>query len=102
MLPLGGPMLLSATSHRFRIMVKQSRFESDPLELTPSMRAQLHLTPGTSGTAVAILSLSSEWLLLIEPTALEPAQRTLIEQSVAALAKRERASLLSPSGCSGR
>ena len=96
MLPLGGPMLLSATSHRFRIMVKQSRFESDPLELTPSMRAQLHLTPGTSGTAVAILSLSSEWLLLIEPTALEPAQRTLIEQNVAALAKRERASLLSP------
>jgi hypothetical protein len=95
-LPLGGPMMLSATSHRFRIVVKQSRFESDPLELTPSMRAQLHLTPGTAGTAVAILSLSSEWLVVIEPTEMEPAQRALVEQSVATLAKRERASLLSP------
>ena len=95
LLPLASPMMLSAQSHRFRIVVKQSRFESDPLEITPSMRAQLHLTPGTSGTAVAILSLSSEWLVLIEPTELPPTQRALVEQSVATLAKRERASILS-------
>ncbi len=95
MLPLSGPMLLSATSHRFRIVVRQSAFQSDPLDLLPSMRAQLHLTPGTSGTAVAILSLSSEWLLLIEPTDMQPDQRSLVEQSIAGLAKRERATLIS-------
>ncbi len=95
MLPLSGPMLLEARSHRFRLVVRQSTYQSDPLDLLPSMRAQLHLTPGTSGTAVAILSLSSEWLLLIEPTDMQPEQKSLVEQSIAGLAKRERATLIS-------
>lgn len=95
-LPLPSPMLLSAKSHRFRIQTGKGRFESDPLELAPQLRAQLHLTPAAAGTAVAILSLSSEWLVLIEPLELEPAQRVQIEQSIGQLAKRERATILPP------
>ncbi len=95
MLPLSGPMLLLPTSHRFRLIIKNSAYRSDPLDLLPSLRAQLHLTPGAGGTAVAILSLSSEWLLLIEPADMDPGQRSIVEQSVSSLAKRERATLLS-------
>ena len=95
-LPFSSPMLLSAKSHRFRIQTGKGRYESDPLELAPQMRAQLHLMPAAAGTAVAILSLSSEWLLVIEPPELSSAQRTQIEQSLTTLAKRERATLVQP------
>lgn len=95
-LPFSAPMVLSAQSHRFGIQTAKGRYESDPLELAPQLRAQLHLTPAAAGTAVAILSLPREWLVIIEPLELTPGQRTQIEQSVAGLAKRERATILSP------
>lgn len=57
-LPLPGPVLVGAGPHRFRVESGARRYESDALTVPPGRQAELRLSPGAHGTAVAVLTLS--------------------------------------------
>lgn len=64
-LPLPGPMVIAAGSHRFRLERSGSRYESDQLSIPEGRAGELRLTPGSKGTAIAVLTLMPNALLVV-------------------------------------
>lgn len=65
-LPLDGPLLVSGGPHRFQLDRQGHRYVSDVLTIPQGRIAELSLSPGSSGTAIAVLSLTPMILLVIE------------------------------------
>lgn len=68
-LPLPGPVLVEAGPHRFRVEVGSKRYETDELTVPAGRQADLRMSPGARGTAVAVLTLSPVVLLRVVGTA---------------------------------
>lgn len=91
-LPLPGPVLVEAGPHRFRVEVGPKRYETDELTVPAGRQADLRLSPGARGTAVAVLTLSPVVLLRI----LGSAERLLtpaVQRAALEAAQREHAVL---------
>ena len=63
--PLVGAALLSPGRHRFTIETTHGRYESDVLSIPEGRTAQVNLTPGTKGAAIAVVSLPPAVLLVL-------------------------------------
>jgi hypothetical protein len=91
-LPLPGPVLVGAGPHRFRVENGSRRYESDALTVPPGRQAELRLSPGAHGTAVAVLTLSP----VVLPRLVGAAARILtpaVARAAADAAQREHAVL---------
>lgn len=93
LLPLPAPLLIAGGTHRFRIERRGERWESGTLSIPDSREADLRLTPGANGTAVALLSLSPITLISVEPKALP---MTTAQAGYKALAEAARKHHLAP------
>ena len=93
--PLPGPLLLEGGSHRFAIELPTGGFESDALSIAEGRAAQLNLTPGTKGVAVAVMSLAPASILVLSPTSLAKPWATQIRQAVSDALVKEQAALIS-------
>lgn len=93
--PLPGPLLLEAGSHRFGLELPNGTFESDGLTVVEGRAAQLNLTPGSSGVAVAVMSLAPASILVLSPANLAKPWATQIRQAIADAMGKEQASLIS-------
>ena len=63
--PLVGAVLLSPGRHRFTIETTHGRYESDALSIPEGRTAQVNLTPGTKGAAIAVVSLPPAVLVVL-------------------------------------
>ena len=88
-LPLHRALLLTPGPHRFKIEWKGAHFESDPLLIPESRTAELHLTPGTAGSLIAVLTLNSFAVLKLSSTDLPPEQHKTVEESITTAARNE-------------
>jgi hypothetical protein len=93
--PLPGPFLLAAGSHRFAIELPTGSFESDALTIVEGRVAQLNLTPGTKGVAVAVMSLVPASMLVLSPPSLAKPWATQVRQAVSEALVKEQAALIS-------
>lgn len=65
-LPLDGPLLLSSGPHRFELERQGHHYASDVLAIPQGRIAELSLSPGSRGTAIAVLSLTPMVLLALQ------------------------------------
>lgn len=63
--PLVGAALLSPGRHRFMIETTHGRYESDALSIPEGRTAQVNLTPGSKGAAIAVVSLPPAVLVVL-------------------------------------
>lgn len=88
-LPLSRALLLPPGPHRFKIESKGAQFESDPLTIPEARTAELHLTPGTAGSLIAVLTLNSFAVLMLSITDVPAYKQKLAEEAVTTAAKNE-------------
>ncbi len=88
-LPLNRALLLPPGPHRFKIEAKGANFESDPLTIPEGRTAELHLTPGTAGSLIAVLTLNSLAVLTVSSTDVAAEKTKLAEESVVTAARNE-------------
>lgn len=93
--PLPGPLLLQAGSHRFALELPSGGFESDALTIVEGRAAQLNLTPGTKGVAVAVMSLAPASVLVLSPASLAKPWAMQIRHAVSDALIKEQAALVS-------
>lgn len=91
-LPLPGPVLVEAGPHRFRVEVGSKHYETDELTVPAGRQADLRLSPGARGTAVAVLTLSPVVLLRVIGAA-ERLFTAAVLRAAAEAAQREHAVL---------
>lgn len=88
MLPLPTPLLLESGTHRFRLEGRGERYESGALAIPEGREADLRLTPGANGKAVALLSISPIALLLIEPQSRPEALTSAVYKALLGAARK--------------
>ncbi len=88
-LPLSRALLLPPGPHRFKIESKGANFESDPLTIPEGRTAELHLTPGTAGSMIAVLTLNSLAVLTVSSPDVAPEKTKVAEESVVTAARNE-------------
>lgn len=93
-LPLPRPLLLAPGPHRYRLEFRGTASESDPLSIPAGRTAELHLTAGSSGSLIAVLTLSSVGILSISASGLGDDKQRLVEESIVAAAKNEHTLIL--------
>lgn len=93
MLPLRTPLLIAGGMHRFRIERRGEVFESGKLAIPDGREADLRLTPGAKGTAVALLSLSPVTMFALDKDSSAAASAPAVQ---AALTAAARANHLAP------
>ena len=93
-LPLESPLVLPAGPHRFQIERQGRRFESDVLTIPEGRIAELSLTAGSEGTAVAVLSLTPLILLSVRGRELDDAGRQALRAAVQEAAQAEHSVLI--------
>lgn len=93
-LPLESPLVLPAGPHRFQLERQGRRFESDVLTIPEGRIAELSLTAGTEGTAVAVLSLTPLVLLAVRGRELDDASRQALRAAVQEAAQAEHSVLI--------
>lgn len=91
-LPLSQPLLLTPGPHKFRLEKNGIRSASDPLPIPEGRTVELHLTQGTAGSLIAVVTLNAIGVLLVEapdsladlrkPTVTAVAQAARIEHTV--------------------
>jgi hypothetical protein len=74
-LPLEAPLALPAGPHRFLLEHRGLRYESDVLPIPQGRVAELSLSPGNQGTAIAVLSLTPMVLLAVRGGSLDEKQQ---------------------------
>lgn len=87
-LPLATPVLVTAGTHHFRLESRKERYESGPLAMPEGREAELRLTPGSGGKAVALLSISPIMMLVIQPMGLPVAGADAVTKALVAAARR--------------
>lgn len=93
-LPLPTPLLVPGGAHRFAIERQSRRFESDLLSVPAGRVAELSLTAGTKGTAVAVLSLTPMILLALRPSGQDDALREALRRMILDAVRAEHAVLV--------
>lgn len=96
-LPLRTPVLLAGGTHRFRIERRSEHYESGTFSIPDGREADLRLTPGTKGTAVATLSLSPISMLVISSGSAQPAVVQNVQKALAEAARKNHLAPLPPS-----
>ena len=95
-LPLEAPFFLAAGPHRFQLERQGRRYESDVLPIPQGRVAELSLTPGNQGTAIAVLSLTPMVLLAIRGGSLDDGQQQALRAAVHEGARAEHWVLVPP------
>ena len=95
-LPLNRPLLLAPGPHRYRLESRGITSESAPLTTPDGRTAELHLTAGSSGSLIAVLTVHSLAILSITASGLVDDQKKQVEESIIAAARNEHAIILPP------
>lgn len=95
-LPLEAPFFLAAGPHRFQLERQGRRYESDVLPIPQGRVAELSLTPGNQGTAIAVLSLTPMVLLAVRGGSLDDGQQQALRAAVHEGARAEHWVLVPP------
>ena len=95
-LPLNRPLLLSPGPHRYRLESRGITSESDPLTIPEGRTAELHLTAGSSGSLIAVLTINSLAILSITSTGLADHRKKQAEEAIAVAALNEHTVVLPP------
>lgn len=95
-LPLEAPFALAAGPHRFQLERQGHRYESDVLPIPQGRVAELSLTPGNQGTAIAVLSLTPMVLLAVRGGSLDDKQQQALRAAVQEGARAEHSVLVPP------
>lgn len=94
--PLIGTVLIAPGKHRFAIDSNGPRFESDVLNIPEGRPAQVNLSPGNRGAAVAVLSLPPAALLVFAGSAsLDASTTESIRRSIGSAMAKEQTILIS-------
>ncbi len=94
--PLIGTVLIAPGRHRFAIDSNESRFESDVLNIPEGRPAQVNLSYGNRGAAVAVLSLPPAAMLAFTSTAsLDAVTTDSIRRSIGSAMAKEQTILVS-------
>ena len=93
-LPLEAPLALPAGPHRFLLEHKGLRYESDVLPIPQGRVAELSLSPGNQGTAIAVLSLTPMVLLAVRGGSLDEKQQQALRAAVQEGARAEHSVLV--------
>jgi hypothetical protein len=88
-LPLPSPMLIAGGTHRFRIERKNELYETGTLAVPDGREADLRLSPGANGKAVAVLSLAPIALFVVQPKNLPSAVLQSVQKALAAAARQK-------------
>lgn len=86
-LPLAGPLLVTAGEHRFTIEKNGQKFQTSPQSLSAGQRAQLQVT---LESRYAVLTLTPALVLLIEQASIDEATQAKFFAAVAEAAQSER------------
>lgn len=93
-LPLEAPFSLAAGPHRFQLERQGRRYESDVLPIPQGRVAELSLTPGNQGTAIAVLSLTPMVLFAVRGGTLDENQQQALRAAVQEGARAEHSVLV--------
>ena len=86
-LPLSGPLLVTAGEHRFTIEKRGQKFQTSPQQLMPGQRAQLQVT---LESRYAVLTLTPALALIVDQVAMDDTVQAKLFATVAEAAQRER------------
>ena len=89
MLPLPSPLLIAGGTHRFRIERRGEVYETGTLSVPDGREADLRLSPGGNGKAVAVLSLAPITLFVLQPKSLPALFMQGVQKALAEAARQK-------------
>lgn len=95
-LPIETPFLVTAGPHRFQLERQGRRYQSDLLTLPQGRVAELSLSPGSQGTAIAVLSLTPMVLLAVRCGDLDDKKQQELRAAVQEAVRAEHSVLVPP------